>query len=203
MLVSILIFLGCVIAMAFGLAAAKRRGTVNISFGLGYFGLNRKPDFTHQTNREGMELVLSRFVEHDIYDMLWVSRKEDRYGGLMVTYLHDDVTLRVSFKTRSQANQIEDFRRETETSGYPCEESSDGFNGGFGEEFRETNFEFTLPKDMAIIHTFLDVVLLQLFDTEDTYFVSASRFSNGPRKLPAVGIKVSPKEDPLDGILKE
>ena len=147
----------------------------------------------HEVDRHTLIEVLERFLVSDSFDILWVSRINDEQSGLVLTLEGGIPIGTLFFNTKSDAEQIADLAYYLAAAGYEVSQDSNGFNGGWREEHRQTCVEFAIGKDVDSIESAMDCVLGRLQPTsEDVFYVNASRTSDHGE-----GIKLGLVSDPL------
>lgn len=147
----------------------------------------------HEVDRVTLQIVLERFLVGDSFDMLWVARINDEQSGLILTLEGGIPIGTLFFNTNTEAQQIADFVAYLADAGYEVRQDSNGFNGGWGEEHRQTCVEFPIENDVEHVTTAIDCVLDRLQPKiEDVYYVNASRTADR-----RTGIKFGKVPDPL------
>jgi hypothetical protein len=153
----------------------------------------------HHTSAEGLQKAIQRLVPADVFDMLWVSTRDDEYTGLIVTIESGTPVLNVSFKTHSEQAKRESFKKAMASRGFTGTEDSDGFSGGSGEEFRVTTIEYRLPRAPEKILDAVQVALTAMDPAPaDGYFVKGSNLAAIVGSRP--GVKFVPDSDPLSDL---
>ena len=133
--------------------------------------------------------------------MLWVSRQNDLYSGIVLILESGNPKLSVSFKTASQQAELAAFKKAMSDANFVAKEDSESFNGGETEEYRITNLEYALPISSEAVLKAVHTALGQLQPKESgDYFLSAWLMANGPGA--GRGIQFRPTEDPLKEILE-
>jgi hypothetical protein len=150
----------------------------------------------HHLSADGLRTAIQRLVPADVFDMLWVSTRDDEYTGLIVTVESGTPVLSVDFKTHSEQARREGFKGAMASRGFSGTEDSNGFNGGLGEEFRVTTIEYRLPRAPEQI---LDAVQAALSALDPApangYFAKGSSLAATVGSRP--GVKFVPDSDPL------
>jgi len=179
------------IVLTVAVLAWIRRSTVYFVGNSGYVAYSvSEPPAHHVTDAE-FNKVIRRFLPGDLFDMLWVSRSDDRYSGLMLTLEGGSPVLSVSFKTQSEQAKLKSFKDALSPLGYVPTENSDGHNGVLTEEYRVTMLEYTLPKSAEAVVEVVNAALANLDPSvKSEYYVSGSSFANGPGASP--GVKSEP-----------
>ncbi len=179
----------------------RRTGTVYLTGNAGYVAFTSGQEPIHQVTETQLRQVVERLLRGDLVDMLWISRRNDEYTGIIVGTFSGPPTLSLSFKTNSEQSKLKKFRAKMSVLGYHAVENSDGYNGGETEDFRITMLNYTLPKSVDAILPAVKAALDELQPSEhDGYFLTGSNFQkDGPGKGP--GIRFRPSTDPLKEIL--
>ncbi|HEY3782624.1 MAG TPA: hypothetical protein VGL56_16190 [Fimbriimonadaceae bacterium] len=199
MLVWLLVILGVFVLLAVLRSVLLKKGTLYLShrFGFAAFSSSKKP--VHQLNELELQEAVNVMIEEQAFDNLWINRAEDLYGGVILYIEGDHLEMSADFKTNQQQAEIAAFREAMKQRGLDWEEDSDGFNGGFGEEFRVTLLKFSLPKEASVALEAVRYALRQLYpESLEGYFAQAWSSSGVPNKS---GLKYSPIEDPLAQII--
>jgi hypothetical protein len=188
-----------VLVVILALALRGRVVTVASRSGFVAFG-SGDDDKVYHTDKVGLTKVMDRLLRGDIYDLVWVSGVNDPYGGLTLTLEAGQPMLDVDFNTASQQAEIKAFRDAMAGFRYKLVENSDSFNGGTSEVHRQTNLQYTVPRDPVKIVAFVEAALAQLrCDRSDGFYLSASLFADGPGS--GSGVTITAPKDPLSQIL--
>lgn len=179
----------------------RRSGTVYLTGNAGFVAFTSGQKPIHQVTEAQLRQVVQRLLRGDLVDMLWISRRNDEYTGIIVDTFSGPPTLSLSFKTISEQSKLKKFKAKMSALGYRVVENSGGYSGGETEEFRITTLDYTLPKSADAILAAVKAALDELQPSEhDGYFLTGSNFQkDGPGKGP--GIRFRPSTDPLKEIL--
>lgn len=161
------------------------RGYVSGSWG--YIAACREKPL-HRANLEQFAQVIERFLADELFDMLYVSKENDRYGGLMLVSVHGPPRMSVTFYAKRQAKELSEFESAMTAAGYTAEVNSSGYNGGIGEQHRSTRLNYPLAETVSGITSMVDLALAQIQPSHKTgYYVSGSRFCDGPGGRKGIG----------------
>jgi len=140
--------------------------------------------------------VIERLLSPDPFDLLWVSRLNDKYTGLTVIFHTGTLRVSIFFNMQQDSHRIEDFRAFLDRREYIFQESSNGFSGGFGARFRQTHFEVEAPSSAPVALNAVIEILTELQPGEkDGFFIAGHRLSDS-----GSGIKFGARPDPLAGL---
>lgn|GEM_PF-1937365 len=193
------VVLGCLVETVIVIDFFKRRGTLYVSSGLGFVVFSDGTKYCRQVDRDQLLIVVGRLLKGDLINTLWVSWKEDRYSGFILSMENGLPELSIGFKTHSQRAQVDDFKNAMAFFEFPLAEDSDSFNGGFSEECRTTHLEYQVPKSVEAVTQAVDIALFQLSgERVETYFIDGSH----SRRL-TKPVDFRPSKDLLSQILGE
>jgi len=181
-------------------ALLRNRGTLFIfrSDGFTAYSAGGTSD-THHTSEEGLQNAITRLLPADVFDMLWVSTRDDEYSGVILTVESGTPVLSLTFKTHSEHTKLVDLKKAMASSGFAGTEDSNGFNGGVGEEFRVTSLEYRLPQSSEKVLEAIKSALTNLDPgARDGYFVKGSSLRDIVGSRP--GVKFVPNSDPLQDL---
>lgn len=183
-----------------GLAVLRRiGGTLYVFRHDGFTAFGRRPDPPHNTDEQGLEKAIARLLPGDVFDMLWISTREDEYGGLILTVESGVPVLQVDFKTQSEQVRLKGFREDMASHGLTGSEDSNGFSGGSGEEFRVTTIEYRLANQPTMVKEAVEAALSNLEPGYSSgYYVRGSSLGAIVGSRP--GLKFIPASDPLSDL---
>jgi len=193
-IVLVLLLIGALVALL------RNRGTVYIFRSNGYTAFEAGgTSHPHHTSEEGLQKAVKRLLPADVFDMLWVSTRDDEYSGAILTVESGTPVLSLSFKTHSDQVKLGAFKKAMASSGFTGTEDSNGFNGGLGEEFRVTRLEYRLPQSSDKILEAIKSALANLDPgARNGYFVKGSSFRDIAGSRP--GVKFVRDSDPLQDL---
>jgi hypothetical protein len=183
------------------LAFTLRGRVVTVGGGSGFVAFGSgDDDKVHHTDKVGLTKVMDRLLKGDIYDLVWVSGVNDPYEGLTLTLESGQPTLDVGFNTASQQAEVKAFRDGLARFKYKLVEDSDSFNGGMTEAHRQTNMQYTLPRDPEQMVAFVEAALAQLHGSRpDGFYLTGSLLADGPGS--GSGVTITTPKDPLSQVL--
>lgn len=193
---------GCLARIvALTLLVGQSKGTLNSPGGHVLTIIESGEPPVHHATEAQFAVVIDRFLPGDRFDMLWVSRRNDQYSGLMLDIREHKPELSAFFFTKRQSSQIKAFGKAMRAAGYAAHGTPGGYNGGWNEDNLQTDFNISLPRSAKAVIKAVDTALAQLQPTDNQgYYLSASRTADLP--APRQGIVYRPPSDPLHGILK-
>jgi hypothetical protein len=154
---------------------------------------------SHHTSADGLLKAINRLLPGDVFDMLWVSTRDDDYTGLILTVESGAPTLTVDFKTHGEQAKRESFKKAMAAGGFIGTEDSNGFSGGSGEEFRVTTIEYQLSRTPDMILAAVELAFSALDSgAADGYFLKGSSLAAIVGSRP--GVKFVPASDPLSDL---
>lgn len=110
---------GCLLVVALIIVVVLlRKGTVYFVGDSGYVAISTIEEPVHHASEAQLHKVIQRLLLGDIFDTLWISRKNDPFSGLVLDVVQAAPCLSVEFKTAGQEIELKAFRRSMKAAGY-------------------------------------------------------------------------------------